>query len=200
MTQAVTTKEVQQAARELDKMRSSLAAWLKYRTRNDQVLAGTAQTKKPLAYAQHVVSTSRDLAIDQDLATNLTALLEVVMPGYPLPNPDVTVNPDAPVQLAQLALAGAQVTTSPTATGNFSLAAHPLMWPVLIVLGVVLVATTAISSYADVAKDREEKACIEAGACTDYGFWLKAGGAIVVGFFVWEKLGVKHYFERGRRK
>ena len=42
MTQAITTQDVSRAATELDSMRRSLARWLKYRTLNDQVLAGTA--------------------------------------------------------------------------------------------------------------------------------------------------------------
>jgi hypothetical protein len=199
MTKAITTQEVQQAARELARMRSSLAAWLRYRNMNDQVLAGTAQTRKPLAYAQRAVANSRDMAAEQDLATNLTALLEAVMPGAQLPNPNVLQNPDAAVQLAQLALTGGASVSSPTATGSLGLASHPLMWPALIVLGVVVVATSAISTYADVAKDREEKACIEAGACTDYGFWLKAAGAAVLAYFVWEKMGVKEFVAKKAR-
>lgn len=199
MTTAITTQEVQKAAKELARMRSSLSAWLRYRAKNDQVLAGTVQTRKPLAYAQRVVATSRDMAAEQDLATNLTALLETVMPGAPLPNPSVVQNPDAAVQLAQLVLAGGSTVSAPTATGSLGLAAHPLMWPALIVLGVVVVATSAISSYADVAKDREEKACIEAGACTDYGFWLKAGGALLIAYFAWEKMGVKEFVAKKAR-
>lgn len=198
MTQAITTQEVQKAAKELARMRSALAAWLKYRSLNDQVLAGTAVTRKPLAYAQRVVATSRDMAAEQDLATNLTALLEAVMPGVPLPSPDVAQNPTAAVQLAQIALTGGATVSSPTATGSLGFASHPMMWPALIVLGVVLVVTTAISSYADVAKDREEKACIEAGACTDYGWWLKMGGVALLAYFAWEKFGLKEFTKKAR--
>jgi hypothetical protein len=50
---------------------------------------------------------------------------------------------------------------------------------------------TAIKSSADIAKDHEEKACIMAGACTDYGFWFKAGGLFALAWFAWEKLGVR---------
>lgn len=199
MTQAITTQEVQSAAKELAKMRSSLSAWLKYRTLNDQVLAGTAKTRKPMAYAQRVITTTRDMAAEQDLATNLTALLEVVMPGQTLPSADVTQNPNAAVQLAQLALAGASTVSSPTATGSLGFMSHPYMWPALIVLGVAFVATSAISSYADVAKQREQDACIEAGACTDYGYWLKAGAVVVLAYFAWEKFGLKEFAAKRKR-
>ncbi len=50
--------------------------------------------------------------------------------------------------------------------------------------------TTAIKTAADVAKDSEEKACIMAGACTDYGFWLKAGGVTALAWFAWRELGL----------
>lgn len=193
MTTAITTQEVQQAATELARMRGALASWLKYRTRNDSVLAGTAKVRKPLPYAQRVVASRRDMAVEQDLAAKLAALLGVLMPGQALPNYDLSENPQGAVQLAQIALTGGSA--GPAATGDFS-AASLLSWPVLIVGGLLLVALTAIRSAADVAKDQEEKACIEAGACTDYGFWLKAGGVVALAWFAWEKLGVKHTFTR----
>lgn len=197
MTTAITTQEVQTAAAELARMRRSLAAWLRYRTLNDRVLAGTAKVRKPLAYAQRVVASGRDMAAEQDLATKLSALLGRLLPGQPLPGADLSVNPQGAVQLAQIALTGASVTSSPTATGGiFGAGGHPWMWPVLIVGGLLLLATTAIKTAADVAKDQEEKACIEAGACTDYGFWLKAGGLVALAWFAWEKLGVKGAFNK----
>ena len=199
MTTTITTGEVQQAARELAGMRRSLASWLKYRTLNDQVTAGTAKVRKPLAYAQRVVA-QRDMAIEQDLATKLSVLLTALMPEQALPVADVSVNPAGAVQLAQIALAGPSMLSSPSPTGGFlSAGGHPWLWPVLIVGGLLLVTTTAIKSAADVAKDQEEKACIEAGACTDYGFWLKAGGILALAWFAWEKLGVKHAFEKKGR-
>jgi hypothetical protein len=51
--------------------------------------------------------------------------------------------------------------------------------------------TTAIKTAADVAKDKEEKACIQAGACTDYGFWLKAGGVTALLWLAWRELGLR---------
>ncbi|HMG20352.1 MAG TPA: hypothetical protein VK607_03510 [Kofleriaceae bacterium] len=193
----ITTSEVRRAASELAKMRGSLAAWLKFRTLNDRVLAGTTAVAKPLPYAQNVIASARGLSVEQDLATKLHALLEVVMKGQPLPNADLRSNSQAAVQLAQLALMGGQSVSSPQATG--SLAGMPWLWPVLIVGGVLLTVLTAIKSSADVAKDQEEKACIMAGACTDYGFWLKAGGLCALAWFAWEKLGVRQFVAKKGR-
>lgn len=121
-------------------------------------------------------------------------LLSVLMRGQPLPDPDVAANAGAAVALAQIALQGGTALSSPSATGSiWSSAAHPWLWPVLIVGGLLLVTTTAIKTAADVAKDREEKACIEAGACTDYGFWLRAGGVAALAWLAWEK-----FFKKGR--
>ncbi len=206
-TKAITTREVQLAAAELGRMRSALAGWLRYRTLNDRVLAGTTNVRKPLSYAQRVVAGARDMAVEQDLANKLHALLEVVMAGQELPNADLRSNPTGAVQLALVALMGGQQVPGPVATGGvftgaFS-GAHPWLWPVLIVAGVLVTVTTAIKSAADVAKDREEKACIEAGACTDYGFWLKAGGFLAVAWFAWHQMGgremVHSITRKGRR-
>jgi len=186
MTSAITTPQVQEAAAELARMRRSLAAWLRFRQINDQVMEGTHPVRKPLAYAQRVVVASRDMATEQDLATKLSALLGQVMPGQPLPQADLSMNPSGAVDLAKIALAVGSVVSSPTATGGIlGAGGHPWLWPVLIVGGLLLTVTTAIKTAADVAKDREEKACIEAGACTDYGFWLKAGGVAALALLAW---------------
>ncbi len=196
---AITTSEVQKAAAELARMRGSLTSWLKYRMINDQVMAGTARVRKPLSYAQRVVG-QRDMAVEQDLANKLSALLAAIMPDQPLPDPNLSTNPQGAVQLANIALQGARVVSSPTATGSIMGAGgHPWLWPALIVGGLLLTVTTAIKTAADVAKDREEKACIEAGACTDYGFWLKAGGAVALAWFAWEKMGLREVLTKKGR-
>lgn len=194
---AITATEVKKAALELARMRGSLIAWLKYRKTNDAVMAGTARVRKPLGYAQRVVAGSRDMSVEQDLATKLHALLSEVLKGKALPNPDLSQNPDGAVQLSQLALLSGSEVASPTSTDGF-LGGHPWLWPALIVAGVLITVTTAIKTAADVAKDREEKACIEAGACTDYGFWLKAGGLVAIAWFAWRELGVRDHFKKGR--
>ena len=180
----VRESEVRAAAAELAKMRRSLRSWLEYRLKNDAVIAGRLPAKVSREQAQALVASTRDFAVEQDLATRLHALLSQVMPGAALPDADVSRNPAAAVELAMIALEPARAATQES-LGSI-MGAIP-WWPVLIVGGVLLAVTTAIGSYADVAKERERYACIKAGACTDYGFWIKAAAVLGIGWFVWEK-------------
>jgi hypothetical protein len=185
--------EVSAAARELAKMRRSLSGWLKYRVKNDQVAQGKVTSKYPPELAAKIVANERDWAVEQKLANHLEALLSEVMPGAALPNPDLQKNPNAAAQLAVIALYPERAQqSSAEATGEFPM----LPWPVLIVGAMALVALTAISSYADVAKEKERLACVRAGACTDYGFWMKWGAILFVGWFAWEKVGVGAHIKR----
>lgn len=186
---AMTTIQVSTAAAELAQMRASLASWLKFRTINDAVLAGQIVAKKPAGYAKRAITAGRDMAAEQDLADKLSALLAELMPDVRLPNADLRSNPNGAVELARIALSGKPPVSSNSAVATGSVA-HPWMWPALIVGGLLLAVTTAIKSAADVAKDSEEKACIMAGACTDYGFWLKAGGVTALAWFAWRELGL----------
>ncbi len=186
---AISTNDVKRATVELDRMRGSLKAWLRFRGMNDLVLAGQApKVRLPLAHAQRAVRAGRDPLVEQDLADKIEALLSTIMPDANLPNANLSANPNGAVQLAQIAISG-QAPASPGPTPQDGIA-HPWLWPVLIVGGLLMAVTTAISSAADVAKDKEEKACIAAGACTDYGFWLKAGGVVMLAWFAWRELGV----------
>lgn len=205
MAAAISTTDVQSAAAELAKMRRSLSAWLKFRTLNDRVLAGTkTDLKAPLPYAQRVIASSRDLAVEQDLATKLYALLAELMPKAQLPSPNINANPDAAVQLASIALAGASPVVARNGVGGLGsimgVGSPPWLWPVLIVGGLLLAITTAIKTAADVAKDREEKACIQAGACTDFGFFLKVGGIAMAAYVAWNQLGVGDLVKRTLNK
>ena len=203
----ITTAAVSNAAAELARMKGSLAGWLKYRTLNDAVIAGRAKAKLPPAIAARMIAQTRDLAVEQDLADKLSALLTELMPGVRLPNADLRSNPNGAVQLAQVALTG-QATVMAASAGALSgivssaSSAHPWLWPVLIVGGLLLAVTTAVKTAADVAKERERYACIQAGACTDYGFWLKAGGVTVLAWFAWKELGlgdfVRGIIKKGR--
>jgi hypothetical protein len=56
----------------------------------------------------------------------------------------------------------------------------------MIVGGLLLAITVTVSSIANVAKHKEEIACRQAGACTDYGFWLKAGGIGMLVYLAWQ--------------
>lgn len=179
-TDLVSRSDVQRAKVELDRMRGSLKAWLKFRTLNDAVVAGTAPTKKPRAFAREVIAQSRDWDAEAKLAKQLYVLLSETMPGVQLPEPNVVVNPQAAVQLAQIALNGPP-SSSPQAQG-----AWYTSWPIMIVGGLLLAITVTVSSIANVAKDREEKACIQAGACTDSGFWLKIGGVSMLVYIAWQ--------------
>lgn len=189
MTKAISATSVRKAATELAGMQRSLRGWLKYRALNDAVRSGQIPSRTGVAPV-------RDMATEQDLATKLYALLEALEPTARLPSPDLRANPAAAVQLAKIAVGGPMQTTA-TAQG----ATPGWMWPVAIVGGLLLAVTTAIRSAADVAKDREEKECIRAGACTDAGFWLKWATVIGLGWFAWKELGVGHavrgYIKRG---
>jgi hypothetical protein len=189
VSQPVSTAEVQKAQAQLTRMRRSLATWLKHRKMNDDVVAGIRPSKKwPQAVAVQYAS-QRDWAIEQKLADQLHALLSEVMPNAALPDPNVSTNNAAAVQLAQIAISGQApaAQAAPMAQGS----TPPWLWPVAIVGGLLLAVTTAISSYADVAKSKEEYNCIQAGACTDYGFWLKAAAVAGLGWFLWTQTGLK---------
>lgn len=195
LQKGITTNAVQRAAVELEKMKSSLRGWLKYRDINDAVLAGAGKTKVPPGIAKKMITVARDPAVEQELADRLHALLTEVLPGAQLPSPSLADNPTAAVSLARIALTGhapGQVKKPEAVGGIISSASssHPWLWPVLIVGGLLLAVTTAVKTAADVAKERERYACIQAGACTDYGFWLKAGGVTVLAWFAWTQLGV----------
>jgi hypothetical protein len=99
----------------------------------------------------------------------------------------VKANPNAAVELAQIAIAGKLPGEAPTPDA----AGVIWMWPLVIVVGAIaFVITSSIRSKADVAKEREKYECIRAGHCTDSGFWLKLGAIAIVGFIVWDRLGV----------
>lgn len=167
MSKAITTTSVSNAATKLAGMRRSLAAWLTFRAKNDA--AGIRPADR---YAN-----------EQKLASDLHTLLSELMPEGSLPNANLASNPGAAVQLATIAVTGsAPVSQSnPAAMGAFA-----FTWPVMIVGGLLLAVVTAIKTAGDVAKDAEEKACIRAGACTDYGFWLRAGGISMLVYVAWK--------------
>lgn len=187
---AISAADVSRAKHELDRMKRSLTEWLKFRTLNDAVVAGSAPTKKPRAYAVAVIG-NRNMDVEARLAKQLYVLLTESFPDAAIPSPDVTVDPQAAVTLARIAISGVApaASSTPAATGA------TWLWPVLIVGGLLLAVTTAIQSSADVAKTQEQTACIEAGACTDYGFWLKVGGISALGYVLWQ-MGVGGHVKR----
>lgn len=190
----ISTAEVAKAKAQLDRMRSSLVSWLHYRTLNDKVAAGQARSRLPVALAKRVMVDERDWATEQKLATQLHVLLQAIMPDAMLPTPEVSTDPNVAVKLAQIAIAGESALAKPQGAGM------PWIWPVAIVGGLLLAVTTVVTSMADVAKEKERIKCIEAGACTDYGFWLKAGGVALLIYVGWSHFGpvVKSYLPKGR--
>lgn len=183
---SVTPGEAAKAERELKRMRSSLKGWLKFRLLNDQVAAGKMPSKLPRQVAAQIVTADR--AGEQQLALQLYTLLSEVMDAQRLPNPDLSTDPNAAVKLARIAITGKvpSEAAAPAAQGIFWL------WPVVIIVGGVLFTVmTAIRSRADVQKEKERLKCIQAGACTDYGFWLKISALLVGGWVVWDKLGLR---------
>jgi hypothetical protein len=122
----ITTSAVSRASAELEKMKSSLKGWLKYRQLNDDVLAGRAKTKIPPGLAQRIVAKTRDVSAEQDLANKLHALLSELMPGANLPDPDLGSDRNVAVQLAQIALAGGKTSqTSLSGILTASSTSHP---------------------------------------------------------------------------
>lgn len=191
----VSPAEAAKAERELKRMQASLRGWLKYRARNDAVAQGKAESKLPADAAKNLLWRNRDWAGEQKLAEQLHTLLAEVMDASRLPDPDVRADPQAAVKLAKIAIDGKPPSEAkaPQAQGLF------WVWPVVIVVGAVLFTImTAIRSRADVQKEKERIKCIEAGACTDYGFWLKFGGAALGLWIVWDKFGAREAFKKKR--
>ena len=182
-----------QAERAIKAMRRSLKGWLKDRARMDAYVAGKikppsffrAPGAKPLPPAVVGASLRQDrFASEQDLATMLYGLLSE-MGIAALPAPNVAKDPDAAVKLAKIAIAGRTPSEGPEPQG--------IVWFALAIpiAGVVIIASQFITSRAEVAKEQERIRCIESGACTDYGFWLKVGAIATVGWIAWDKLGLR---------
>jgi hypothetical protein len=182
----------QEAKVALDSMKRSLKGWLEYRTRLDEYVAGKRKAPKvwrgpgvkTLPPSVVAATLARDrFNTEQDLAETIFALLvETGCPKTELPAPSVQADPDVAVKLAKIAING---TCGPQAQG--------IVWFALAIPigGLVLVISQYLKSKADVAKERERVRCIESGACTDSGFWLKLAAVSVFGWVVWDKMGLR---------
>lgn len=190
-TQPITAAQAQRARLELARMKRSLTGWLKYRAINDSVAAGVAVPgallKRPGARASaptpgFMIARQQD---EQRLATNLYRLLSEIFDPSTLPTPS---SPNAAVELALIAIGGKLPGEQQQPQG----VGFIWLWPAVIVAGIIaFVVAQKIRSDAETAQERERLECIKSGKCTDYGFWLKAGGAVAVGWFIWDKLGVR---------
>lgn len=196
-TAPITSAQAKRSKLELQRMRGSLASWLKYRRINDAVAAGQpvpapllkrpGARRSPTAELMAALHSQR-AAHESVLAMQLHQLLSEVFDPQSLPDPDVGKRPTAAVELAEIAIAGklpGEKTVTPTAQGFIWL------WPLVVVVGAIaFVITSSIRSSADVAKEKERLECIKQGACTDTGFWVKLGAVAFVGWIVWDKMGV----------
>lgn len=191
----ITKAEVAKAERRIKKMRRSLKGWLKKRRINDEAAMGKRKAKVPASVLAKTLPLARDWALEQRLAIQLHGLLSDYMDAASLPNPDLKKDPNAAVKLATIAISGRlpNEATAPQSQGLVPL----LIWPVVVIVGaVMLTVMSKIGSDADLAELKENNRCIESGACTDSGFWLKLGGIAVFSWVAWDKLGVKKMFNK----
>lgn len=192
----VSPAESAKAEREIRRMRSSLKSWLKYRRLNDAVAAGEVKTRLPREVAARVVG-EYDLEGEQKLADKLHALLSEMFDASSLPDPDVSEDHNAAVKLAKIAIKG----KVPSEAQGPSAQGIVWMWPVVVVVGGLLFTiTTVVRARADVQKEKERIKCIESGACTDYGFWLKMGGGLLTAWIIWDKFGAREAVQRRFKK
>jgi hypothetical protein len=184
-------------------MRNRLEDWLKFRTTLDEYAAGKRKGapawlrnpgSKPIPPGIIKSTLRRDrFPVEQDLAETLFALLvECGLDGSTLPQPNVSVDPDAAAKLAQIAVCAKTPTEKPEAQGL----GFPFWMLAIPIAGVVLVLAQLIKSKADVAVETERLRCIESGACTDAGFWLKVGSIAVVAWLAWSKLGIREMVKK----
>jgi hypothetical protein len=174
----------------LRRMRGALARWLKFRLRNDAVAAGKRRAKVPPKVAKVMLEQNRDWAGEQKLADQIHALLSEVFDPAALPSADLRKNKDAAVELAKIAISG----KLPDEAGTPTAAGFVWLWPMVAIAGVVaFTIATYIRTQAEVQMDKEHTECIKMGACTDYGFWLKAAAIGLGGYFLWTRtsLGTK---------
>lgn len=180
-----------QAERSLKQMQRGLKKWLKVRKRMNEYAAGKVKAKRMVSLPSPVVAATlrqERFADEQDLAETLYALLtECGADPAALPEPNVAKDQNAAAKLALIAIQG----KTPSEVKSHS--AQGIAWFVLAIPigGIVLVLSQAIKSKADLAAQKEENRCIESGACTDSGFWLKVASVSVIAWILWDKVGLK---------
>jgi len=159
------------AQSELNKLRRSLAEWLKGRLLNDGLAVRSPQ-------AAQIVRTYRSADVEQRMALELHTLLSNVMDPYDLPSPD---DPDAAVELAKIVVTGKapQHAATPAAQGII-----PIL--IIAVAGVAFLSLMkTLRTYSDNALEQERLATcrIQPSACpTD---WTKVaiwGGVAVAAY------------------
>lgn len=201
-----TPAQKRQAEQAIKSMQRTLKSWLKFRQRMDRYVAGQVKAPalfrnpgaKPLPPSVVGATLGAERFNDeQDLAETLHALLtECGADASALPVPDISQDPNVAVKLATIAIKGK---TPEEVSSN---QAQGLAWFVLLipVAGIVLTISQFIKSKADVAKDKERIRCIESGACTDAGFWLKVGAIAITAWLAWDKFGLREAVEKKKKK
>jgi hypothetical protein len=192
----VTASEKSKAEAAIRGMRKSLKQWITFRSLLNDQAAGLRPSKLPISVVRNMIAT-RDVALEQRMASRLHVLLSEMFDPSSLPNPNMQQNPQAAVELAQIAIAGklSDDVVGPTDIGMVWL------WPAVAVVGAVLVTVMfKIKSDADVLKDQAHNQCVMSGGCTDYGFWLKLGGVAAVAWLAWEKVGLREAAGRLRKR
>jgi len=161
--------------RELDRAKRSLERWLSYRTKagsSPALRAARADDEQALAKYLHTLLTRAGFQTAE------------------LPVPNVAVDPEAAVKLASLVILGETPGAVP----------QGMIWFLVVpVAALAWVISRAIQSQADLAAEKERLRCIEAGACTDSGFWMKAGAVAIIGWLAWDKFGLKEAAGRLQR-
>lgn len=157
------------ARQTLSEMKASLSRWLSFRYRTDEKVGSN----------KYRAERFQDETV---LAKKLYEyLLAAGFPSDELPVPDLVNDPYAAVRLAEIVVSSE--TPSPIPQGIF---------PLLIAAGgLVLVIGYWIKKRADVEAEKERLRCIQSGACTDYGFWLKLGSIGVLSYLAWNHFGLK---------
>lgn len=170
----------QQAQSQLAKMKRELRRWLKYRKMNDEIIEG----KRPSKVSPEYLLKMRDYSTEQRIATRLHLLLSEVFDNQKLPDPDIKKDPDAAVKLALIAISGKlpSETSTPESQGIIW-----FVWPLIALATIATIGlVTKISSDAETARERERLECIKAGACTDYGFWIKLASVVFLATWVYK--------------
>jgi hypothetical protein len=167
------------AKAELDKMRASLAGWLRVRDQVNAVTAGTMTAAYPAAVAKQIFDAYRDQATETKLALELRAFISQAYDSS-----QINVESLNAEELARFVVTGRVpegASTGPSPQGFF-----PLL---ILIAGIAYIATSAIGNYADILKERDRLALCKADPGNSecgVGWWkyVAIGGVV---YFLWRE-------------
>ena len=175
-----------QAAKvELKRMKGSLKGYLAIRKKLTDLMSGARKGKISAEQARATIDL--DPEGEQKLAEDIYNLLSEVHDPATLPLP----SPDTVVALSKIAITGelGQAADKPVAQGFI---------PILILAGagvLLLTLTSFISNRAEVQKEKLRIECQKAGECsTTSETVVKIAVVGLIGWFAWEKMGLKQKF------